>query len=529
MKKIRNCTTRTRGGCATCKRRRRKCDERRPACINCTSSGRTCEGFADPFRTVSKPTGVGSVVSIPASLTVGDANMPRIASFQHLADAIFGHLNQTLVHEILKRASSQTVVQNALFALSVQLEAFACDHRNRDVNHTDGQFSLRHYGRSLRGVQDALNDETKPGRRVETLLALSLVISYELLRGNGLAALAHLQGALHLLAASLMTAALNHEDLAILEMATLFYLQLEVGALSFAGALSPTMSTAVFDQISSNADREASLLTTSGVASLQALRAKFLCLKFRGLQALNHSKTESSAVHVQGQDTHGTHSALTVLFDLKLWFQLFQPALDAVNSRYSTPSSMVAQTFKQCQVLYIHYLTLTMRLSSFCSEARETAFDSFETCFDAIVSHAEKLISQGQHLHFTLDMGLVEPLYFTILKCREPDKRLAALKLLNLCRQEGAWDGPLMASIAQQAIRVEAALCGFEQYGEEELASGTISLPDCAQVIWNMREDINAERCRVFAVSLPSIDWEHRSALVEFHHHHGTASAICSI
>lgn len=36
---------RSRGGCATCKRRKRKCDETRPACMACRAKGIECDGY----------------------------------------------------------------------------------------------------------------------------------------------------------------------------------------------------------------------------------------------------------------------------------------------------------------------------------------------------------------------------------------------------------------------------------------------------------------------------------------------------
>lgn len=36
---------RSRGGCATCKRRKRKCDETRPACMACRTKGIECDGY----------------------------------------------------------------------------------------------------------------------------------------------------------------------------------------------------------------------------------------------------------------------------------------------------------------------------------------------------------------------------------------------------------------------------------------------------------------------------------------------------
>lgn len=516
MKKTRNCTTRTRGGCVTCKRRRKKCDERRPACSRCTSSGRSCEGFIDPFRNANEIARIASVTTIPASLTDGERCEPRIASFQHLAGAIFGRMDQVLLKEVLRRSSSQSVVRHGLLALSVQLEIFACNHRSHYLWHTDVEFSLRHYGQCLKGVQNALQDDMQIARLVETLFALSLVISYEILRGNSPAALAHLQGAVHLLSRFSMTTCPDPEGSALLEILELLYLQLEVGALSFAGALSPTISNAVFDHIFKKTNREVTVSGTPEYHVLQAIRAKFICLKFRGLQALKCSK-------------NAHHTRLALLTELEGWFQLFSPVLDSVGRSHCTSSSKSAQTLKECRLLHIHYLVLTMRLSAFCPEPRETVFDSFGASFEAIVVHAGMLISHGQHLLFTLDMGLVEPLYITVLKCREPRKRLAALDLLSLSRQEGAWDGPLMSCIAQHAIRVEADLCGHRQYGEVPATSASESLLDSAQTIWDLRGDSDAEKRRVFAASLPSVDWEHRSALVDFHHHRGTVQVICAI
>ncbi|OAA70554.1 Zn(2)-C6 fungal-type DNA-binding domain protein [Cordyceps fumosorosea ARSEF 2679] len=41
----------SRTGCLTCRARRIKCDEAKPACKKCVSGGRTCQGYEDPFVT----------------------------------------------------------------------------------------------------------------------------------------------------------------------------------------------------------------------------------------------------------------------------------------------------------------------------------------------------------------------------------------------------------------------------------------------------------------------------------------------
>ncbi|CAE6438855.1 unnamed protein product [Rhizoctonia solani] len=39
-------TNRSTTGCYTCKRRKKKCDERQPTCFRCEKAGKECEGYA---------------------------------------------------------------------------------------------------------------------------------------------------------------------------------------------------------------------------------------------------------------------------------------------------------------------------------------------------------------------------------------------------------------------------------------------------------------------------------------------------
>ncbi|KAF2787703.1 hypothetical protein K505DRAFT_122973 [Melanomma pulvis-pyrius CBS 109.77] len=46
-KRKRQFANRTKTGCGTCRRRKKKCDEGKPECINCTRGGFICEGYAN--------------------------------------------------------------------------------------------------------------------------------------------------------------------------------------------------------------------------------------------------------------------------------------------------------------------------------------------------------------------------------------------------------------------------------------------------------------------------------------------------
>ena len=47
-RRIRKAHSKVRTGCQTCKIRKKKCDESKPACDRCTSTGRKCDGYGDP-------------------------------------------------------------------------------------------------------------------------------------------------------------------------------------------------------------------------------------------------------------------------------------------------------------------------------------------------------------------------------------------------------------------------------------------------------------------------------------------------
>jgi hypothetical protein len=61
-----------------------------------------------------------------------------------------------------------------------------------------------------------------------------------------------------------------------------------------------------------------------------------------------------------------------------------------------------------------------------------------------------------EKLSFSADMGIILPLYYTILECRCPKIRRRALNLsISVSHQEGIWKRPLAASIACGVIVIE--------------------------------------------------------------------------
>lgn len=73
------------GGCLTCRMRKVKCDEQRPSCQRCISTGRTCDGYTGlPFTRSDLQAAVKR-----ARYTGGPPNTALVSTL--LSDAAFGN------------------------------------------------------------------------------------------------------------------------------------------------------------------------------------------------------------------------------------------------------------------------------------------------------------------------------------------------------------------------------------------------------------------------------------------------------
>ena len=70
---------RTRTGCATCRKRRVKCDEAKPICNRCRTANYTCEGYAAPRRAGTPPS-PSSSVDTKAVITIHSPRSSRRSS-----------------------------------------------------------------------------------------------------------------------------------------------------------------------------------------------------------------------------------------------------------------------------------------------------------------------------------------------------------------------------------------------------------------------------------------------------------------
>lgn len=116
------------------------------------------------------------------------------------------------------------------------------------------------------------------------------------------------------------------------------------------------------------------------------------------------------------------------------------------------------------KVLRVREIYCRLKVSNCLNDGYECLWDSYLEDFESLVGICEEVVPMGGtkgstdvlKARFTLDTGTIPPLYFTVLKCRDPHLRRRALVLLTTCKhQEGAWNGPLIALCAEKVVELE--------------------------------------------------------------------------
>lgn len=115
---------------------------------------------------------------------------------------------------------------------------------------------------------------------------------------------------------------------------------------------------------------------------------------------------------------------------------------------------------KQSAVIWISYLIIYITLST-CLEPDESSYDTFQPLFERIVEQAELILKACvdgtliERKRFSFEMNVIQPLYFTSLKCHDSTLRHHAISLLKMSGQEGVWDGEMLGMVAKYVAEHE--------------------------------------------------------------------------
>jgi hypothetical protein len=144
--------------------------------------------------------------------------------------------------------------------------------------------------------------------------------------------------------------------------------------------------------------------------------------------------------------------------------QLIQKRLQQWDSAFQSlkEATWIIQTVKSAQLtklLEVHHKSATIMVAGLL-EPEETIYDEYDDVFRRIVDLSHQLLqeefSKPSINTFSVEMGVIQPLYFAATKCRISEIRRSAIQLLGTVRRlEGVWNGQIMALIAARVQEIE--------------------------------------------------------------------------
>ncbi|KAJ0416331.1 hypothetical protein BJY00DRAFT_291773 [Aspergillus carlsbadensis] len=408
-----------RTGCITCKIRRVKCDEGKPSCSRCLTTGRKCDGYApsgsDPGPLALQP--VAPSVSAAESRALDfffHTTSPQLAGF---LDADFWK------RSVLQLSLAEPAIRQGLAALGSL-------HEYQGGPRSDCVISEQLYSQAIRStVQKA----TAGDMSVPIVVMASIIFTcFEFLRHNATAAATHIASGIDILRNWRQSKGHGHQgqrgsscpsyethflETELAPILTLFNLNAsEFGPLPRSRLILHKLENggpklaARFDTL-----REARVGLVDLVTASADLFQK-LDNSVESLTPTTHEQIAASAGLRKGFD---------------LWKANFRSLLERQEQMWNIEQKTAANVIRMMQ------LGSEMGLAAYVVSS-ECDWDGYRAEYEEIVRIAEALVSHQDRCRIlSLDLGLIYPLHAVAWKCRHPDLRRKGLNLLlRIPRQE---------------------------------------------------------------------------------------------
>ncbi|PYH47069.1 Zn(II)2Cys6 transcription factor, partial [Aspergillus saccharolyticus JOP 1030-1] len=455
IRRKRTSRPKSRNGCITCKIRHIKCGEEKPACSQCTRSGRTCDGYTDASQ---RQLHQAIVQSVPRHddwspgpdrkivLVPGTREERQYVQFfcTQTASAMSGFFPSEFWNRFLPQLSHRnSAVRHAVAAVGA-LHQRQLQGRLEPANNTatlDDGFALQQYNKAIQRFLQQMGDPK--GMEVDLMLIQCLLfICLEMLQGNNRQAMNHVGGGLRILSGH--TAAQGSLDRDLLQFFCRQNNQMSyfgrplalLDAVLGSSSVFTSKSQPVFKHIGEARDYLTNLITR--------------CLLFVR-SAQRHVWSDSPQPFLPEQLQHQT----ALLEECYAWFQAFEVLLElpAKTSGVLDPRGPLSM---QCQ-----YNTAITWLST-CTSLDEMQMDQYYPNFTAIACAGEKLVelcADGSDLaaeQFYLDADVIPVFYWSVQRCRHPVLRRRILDVLSRYpAREGMWDKGLHVAVLRRVLELE--------------------------------------------------------------------------
>ncbi|OQO12234.1 hypothetical protein B0A48_02875 [Cryoendolithus antarcticus] len=421
--------------------RRIKCDECKPFCKRCTATGRRCDGYAPPQQSLCAK----DSLSIQPSLSLsGSTTTLEKRSFEYFrlrtAPCISGSFKDPVWEKVVLQAfQDHQAVRFALSALSSLHEETtirqAAKSDGVDSGRMQTTFPTQQYSKALNGLRILLGQPTPPLNVV--LLCSLLCVHFEALSERFAPALVHIEHAILILDRNSKPEPLDEDIIRALMRVDLQgsqYIDTRIPGMSaYAAALDNELPTA-FTSLAHARNYCSTWLSRL----FHFMRGTSDAYKFRDPGDV---PIEAYAAAQQLQQRFIDIDRLILEFTQR-------PAL-RLTIREQNGLSMLRARAKVDGIL-----------SAAALYSESTVFDRYLEVFEEIYVICKYVLdsepTDRRLFAASLDDGLLYPLYFTVVCCRDSRLRHAALAAMKkLPSRDGIWHVEALSGLAESVVAYE--------------------------------------------------------------------------
>ncbi|TVY80565.1 Beauvericin cluster-specific repressor BEA4 [Lachnellula suecica] len=454
--------SKSRNGCITCKIRRVKCDEIKPCCKRCVSTGRKCDGYNAPKEPLKKKgrksTQLAAIVLGTRQLLTSpvDVYNPSLdiqtslsgrRSFHYFRSRNLSSMPGNFEpyfwdNVVLKFSHLYPIVQQSLIALSAIYEEHENSDRMLKGSAISNQYVLQQYTKAVRNLVDYLSsDDQDP---TVTLISCLMFVWIEFLQKNLDSGFQHLNSGLKILQDLRKSARLgvspnggcrDKED--IFGSLNRSFTRLRVQA-AIHGSPSADFTT------TSTRDMETVGSIPQSFSTIFECR---ICLdnEFNAIFGYMRRLRDSDrySMYAEMGDAAIDYIRVMHIRRLKQWRA-------ATESMMEVPSPQSVSHNSELLYLDLYCTMVTDILETLLSD--EMSFDKHLPDFEKMLTLCERLILEHPHEKppaLSFDMGVIPPLFILILK---------AMDLLRLApEQEGMWYRDSILKFCEWKVAMEEA------------------------------------------------------------------------
>jgi cholestenol delta-isomerase len=424
-----------------------KCDETKPTCTRCHQTGRTCDGYRTLQKSLSRSTSYGETHSpsapgsLPALPTFDDPRQRELfAYFVYCAsDASNLYFGANFwARRVLQLSLSEASIRYALCSLS----ALQCQSTIPPLSKLQSDtfelhnYALQQYNNAVRCTQTLLAESSdgSEDKLIKGLVACALFVCYENFTGNYQMSHMHLQNGLHIITRE----SRKRRHFRIPKDIIQVFKRLDLQAVTFSDSRVPYPNRLWKEPIE--------LLLPSPPAEFSPIEDYIDVVS--GLSRwMFDTAALSESCPILSEDHQSANRALS------------QWNLDL--SSFSTGHGTKTKEQLQRPIALLEMYRIIMDIIIAVGVHRkETLHDDYLHSYKHVLALGEGLVRDSapasRNQFFCFDIGIIFPLFWVAIKCRDPATRRRSLKLLfSLHHQEGAWKSITAAKAAEFVIGVE--------------------------------------------------------------------------